>query len=163
LNKLIFKSSFVLFLTATIYIVSISVIAYDEKHIPASYYISYLSNKIKNNWHPPKEYAGEHLIVSFRIYPNGTISNLDCKKIYDPRFILWKAVSEAIRKCLPFPPPPDELLDKRLRYFRVSFDMSAFYYLKDKKVKPEAWGLGPYGNRQIQSKPNYIQQPNYNR
>lgn len=124
---------FVLIVTSMIFM-ELLAFAYAADTVLASNYIAFVCKKIREHWHPPPDYAGQSLIVSFRVYRNGSISNLTCKAVNDPKYVNWRAAMIAVRSSLPFPCPAADFFQKNRQSAEVSIDLSAINF-KPRAVK----------------------------
>ncbi len=80
LSKGNFFNSFLLTLLL-LFVVTIefSAVAYADDAVLASNYLGMVCKKMREHWHPPANYRGESLVVSFRVHRDGSISNLTCR------------------------------------------------------------------------------------
>lgn len=114
----------------SVIIAGLSAVAYASNTVLASNYIPTICYKIRQHWNPPPKYAGEQLIISFRVYRNGAISDLKCQAANDPKYLNWRAAMTAVKSALPFPCPSQDFFQEKKQYAEVRIDLSGFYYFK---------------------------------
>lgn len=124
---------FVLIVTSMIFM-ELLAFAYAADTVLAANYVRIVCKKIREHWHPPPDYSGQTLIVSFRVYRNGSISNLSCKAVNDPKYVNWRAAMMAVRSALPFPRPAADFFQQNRDFADLSIDLSAVNF-KPRAVK----------------------------